>query len=130
MDYPDPGDFFESLFTGKAINDEDSNNTSFYKNAALDALLDAAHGELDTAKRMRMYEEADRIVCDEAPWAFTHTNQWYDVWQPYVRGFRTHALWAQDVGGIWLDRANEVRAGRATDWRDALGSLLGSRRRK
>jgi ABC-type transport system substrate-binding protein len=128
MDYPDPSDFFESLFSAKAINDENSNNTSFYKNAALDALLAQAHEELDPERRMRLYAEADRIVCDEAPWAFTHSSQWYDVWQPYVKGFRAHALWAQDVGGVWLDRANEARAARSVGWRDALGSILGRRR--
>jgi hypothetical protein len=47
-----------------------------------------------------------------------------------VKGFRTHALWAQDVGEVWLDRANEARAARAIGWRDVLGSITGSRRRK
>jgi peptide/nickel transport system substrate-binding protein len=129
MDYPDPSDFFESLFSFRAINDENSSNTSFYSNPALEALLDTAHQELEPEKRMRLYLEADRIICDEAPWAFTHSSQWYDVWQPYVKGFRTHALWAQDVGGVWLDRTNEARAGRAIGWRDVLGSIVGSRRR-
>ncbi len=76
---------------------------------------------------MRLYGDVDRIVCDEAPWAFTHSNQWYVVWQPYVKGFRTHALWTQDVAGVWLDRAGEARARREVGWRDALGSIFGTR---
>jgi ABC-type transport system substrate-binding protein len=127
MDYPDPADFFENLFASKAINDEDTANTSFYKNDEVDRLLETARKELDPEKRMRLYGDVDRIVCDEAPWAFTHSNQWYVVWQPYVKGFRTHALWTQDVAGVWLDRAGEARARREVGWRDALGSIFGTR---
>jgi peptide/nickel transport system substrate-binding protein len=130
MDFPDPSDFFEPLFSSKSINDEDSDNTSFYKNARVDELLEEAHHELDARARDDLYEKANAIVCDEAPWAFTHSNQWYDVWQPYVRGFRTHPVWTQQVRDVWLDREDERRRAAfgtapASGLR-ALGSLLGT----
>lgn len=116
MDYPDASDFYESLFTSGAINEEDSNNTSFYSNHEYDALVASARRELDPEARRRLYAKADDILCDEAPWAFTHFYHYYDVRQPYVRGYRPHPIWMEDVAHTWLDRPGPGRA---------LASILG-----
>ncbi len=127
MDFPDASDFFEPLFSGKAINDEDTSNNAFYKNARVDALLANAHRELDPKARAAMYDEANTIVCDEAPWAFTHGVRWYVVWQPYVRGYKTHPILNQHVVDVWLDRESERRAAGAPGGaRSGLGRALGS----
>jgi ABC-type transport system substrate-binding protein len=128
QDYPDANDFLEPLFTSGAINDEDSNNPAFYKNPYLDGLLARARHEVDPMARKRIYKEATRIVCDDAPWAFTTTYRFYDVHQPYVRGFHLHPVWQNDVASVWLDRA----AARIASGRDvlprALASILGATR--
>lgn len=103
-DYPDPSDFFEALFHSKSVADEDSNNTSFYKNPRVDELLDRAHSELDSRARGRLYGEANRIICDEAPWAFAYSTRRYEVHHPYLRGYRTHPVWSYFVRDAWLDR--------------------------
>jgi ABC-type transport system substrate-binding protein len=129
QDYPDASDFFEPVFASKAINDEDSNNPSFYKNAKLDALLDRARRELDPAERKRLYAEATRIVCDDAPWAFTYSVRFYDVHQPYVRGYRIHPVWQQDVARTWIDRAAaRIASGEGVLGRLGHGSILGGAR--
>lgn len=115
MDYPDPADFFE-LFSSDAINDEQSSNYAFYSNKELDALLVSARHEQDPAARQALYARANRIVCDDAPWAFTVTLRFFDAWQPYVRGFAPHAVWTFDTSGTWVDRRQPARA-------DALGAL-------
>jgi ABC-type transport system substrate-binding protein len=126
MDFPDASDFFEPLFSGKSINDEDSSNTAFYKNARVDALLESAHRELDPKTRTAMYDEANATICDEAPWAFTHGARWYVVWQPYVRGYKMHPILNQHVADVWLDRESARRAAAPhRGVREALGSLLG-----
>jgi ABC-type transport system substrate-binding protein len=104
-DFPDPSDFFEALFHSRSIADEDSNNTSFYRNPRLDEILDRAHSELDTATRARLYGEANRIVCDDAPWAFAYSTRHYEVHHPYFRGYRRHPVWSYFIGDAWLDRA-------------------------
>jgi ABC-type transport system substrate-binding protein len=125
QDFPDPSDFLEPIFTQAAINDEDSNNPAFYKNAALDALLARAHRELDPAARQRMYQDADRIVTGDAPYAFTCSYRFYDVHQPYVRGYRVHPVWQQAVADTWLDRAGAaIATGEGLFGRGALGSVL------
>ncbi len=126
MDFPDAGDFFEPLFSGKAINDEDTSNTAFYKNARVDALLEAAHKELDPKTRTAMYDEANATVCDEAPWAFTHGARWYVVWQPYVRGYKMHPILNQHVAEVWLDRESARRAAAPRLGRRGLAGVVGS----
>lgn len=104
QDFPDASDFFDSMFASRAIHDEDTNNTSFYANPKLDALLDDARGELDETKRRAAYAEANRIVCDDAPWAFTHGYRFYEVHQPYVRNWTVHRVWSHDPTRAFLDR--------------------------
>jgi ABC-type transport system substrate-binding protein len=109
-DFNDGAAYFEYLFTTSAIGPATSTNTAFYSNPRLDDLVARAHRELDQARRAMMYREANAIVCDEAPWAFTSTNHFYDIYQPYVHGFRAHPVWPMDLNGVWLDRAEDAAA--------------------
>lgn len=67
-DFPDPANFFESVLSSKAIHDEGSLNVAFFANAELDRVLAEAHAESAHEKRMALYERAEEIVRDEAPW--------------------------------------------------------------
>lgn len=102
MDFSDPSNFTETLFHSRAIADDDSTNSAFYRNPALDQLLDQAKSELDAGRRKAMYERAQQILCDDAPWAFTYAIAWTLVTQPRVRGFRPHAVWMMDLQDTWL----------------------------
>lgn len=104
MDFPDPSNFFEPLFSSAAINPIDSSNTSFYRNTKLDDLLARARREQDTPLRYALYGEANRIVKDDAPWAFTHAYRAFEARQPYVRNYAPHPVWVFDVRRAWLDR--------------------------
>ncbi|MGH7284187.1 MAG: ABC transporter substrate-binding protein, partial [Polyangiaceae bacterium] len=126
QDYPDASDFYESLFLSRSINDEDTGNTSFYKNPELDRILDDAHSEMDEKKRQALYDRAEIILRDDAPWAFTYAYRWYDVHQPYVHALAPHATWVWDIEHAWLDRAISGIS-RGSVIRDfSLGSLFGS----
>jgi ABC-type transport system substrate-binding protein len=104
MDYPDPSTIFDPLFTTGAIAPDGSMNTAFYSNPRFDDLIARAHLEMEPAKRRSLYREANAILCDDAPWAFTFGYHLYDVRQPYVHGFVPHPVWPLDVSGVWLDR--------------------------
>jgi peptide/nickel transport system substrate-binding protein len=95
-DFPDPSNFLEPRFSSRMIADENSNNTSFYSNPTLDALLDAAHGEPDAAKRAALYHRAERILYDDAPWIWNYHREMTEVTQPYVRGYEPHPVWGRD----------------------------------
>ncbi len=101
-DYPDPSNFFEPLLTTAAIQDEGSQNVSFFSNAELDQIVDAAHAEADLAKRMALYQQAETIVADEAPWIPLYVNRTLQVWQPYLRGYRPHPVAGVRLRDVWL----------------------------
>jgi len=121
QDFPDPSDFFDPIFASNQINDEDSNNGAFYSNPKLDDLLVRARRELDPAVRKKMYDEADTIVCDEAPWAMEYQYKYYGVHQPYVKGLRWSTVWPNFVRDVWLDKPRKVASRRPS----VLGWMLG-----
>jgi ABC-type transport system substrate-binding protein len=106
MDYPDPSSLFDPLFTTESIGSESSFNTAFYTNPRFDDLVARARREGNPDQRRALYRQANDILCDEAPWAFAFAYHFYDVRQPYVRGFKPHAVWPMDVSTVWLDRAD------------------------
>ena len=122
QDFPDANDFFEPIFSTSAINDEDSNIAAFYSNPKLDDLITRGRRELDPAKRKSIYDEADAIVCSDAPWAMEYEYRYYGVHQPYVKGLRWSPVWPNYVRDVWLDKPHKTpmraRAG-------ALGQILG-----
>lgn len=130
QDYPEASSFLIPLFHSKSINDTESNNWSFYKNEKYDDLVDRGRREVDPTKRKRLYREAQEIVCDEAPWAFTHFYRFYEHWQPYVRDFRPHPMWTYDHKRTWFDKSATTTAGNILfqrDPRDVFSSLTNVR---
>jgi len=102
-DYPDPSNFIDPRFHSRSIQATGSTNDSFYANPALDALLDQARHELDPGSRGAMYQRAERILYDDAPWIWDYHRVTTEVVQPYVRGYYTHPIWLRDYTSVWLD---------------------------
>ena len=102
-DFPDPTSFLDSKFHSRSITAENSANNSFYANAELDALLDAARGEPDAAKRAALYRRAERILYDDAPWIWDYHQMMVEVVQPYVAGYAPHPVRLRDYTRAWLD---------------------------
>jgi oligopeptide transport system substrate-binding protein len=57
-DYPDPDNFMK-LFTANS-----GNNHTRWKNPRYDQLLEKAAQELDATKRVKLYDEAQKILCE------------------------------------------------------------------
>jgi ABC-type transport system substrate-binding protein len=119
-DFPDPSNFFEPILSTEAIQDEASQNVAFFSNAELDALLARAHKEPDERVRLAAYERAEAMVRDEAPWIPTLTPRTFEIWHPWVRGYRPHAVVRGLFNEVWIDRG-EARP-------TALVAPLGGRR--
>ncbi len=105
-DYADPSTFFEPLFTTGAISAEGTQNTAFYSNPRYDDLVARARHTVDETVRHALYREANELLCDEAPWAFSYGRHDFVMRQPYVRGFERNPVWPFDVRRVWLDRAD------------------------
>ncbi len=83
-DYPDPGDFLDLKFHS---SHSVANNETRYSNPEVDALLDQARVENDPQKRAKLYQQAETIILNEAPWLpFLH-GKTLEVVKPYVKGY-------------------------------------------
>lgn len=67
-DYPDPENFLTVLFHSRNIGAR--GNTSRYRNPEVDALLDRADRTMGEAERVRLYQQAERRIVEDAPWIF------------------------------------------------------------
>jgi oligopeptide transport system substrate-binding protein len=86
-DYPHPQDFLDVLFhSGVEYNFAD------YSNTALDALLDKAAVEQDTAKSLEMYQQAEQMLVDDAAIIPLWFGQNYILVKPYVEGYELNAM--------------------------------------
>lgn len=62
-DYPDPHDWLSSQWRTGALN-----NNVRYSNKKFDALVDAADVTWDPARRLRLYNQAQQVLVDDAAW--------------------------------------------------------------
>ncbi|RMF89523.1 MAG: ABC transporter substrate-binding protein [Nitrospinota bacterium] len=107
-DYPDPENFLTVLHHSRNIGP--AGNSARYSNPRVDALLDRADASEDWEERKRLYQEAERIIVDDAPWIYVYYYSANMLFQPYVRGLRLTGMDSELTIGIqpmelvWLDR--------------------------
>lgn len=66
-------------------------NRGFYSNKKVDALLDSARAELDMAKRVPLYADAQRLLSDDSPYVYLWYKLNHVVTAKNVKGFRLYA---------------------------------------
>ncbi len=94
-DYPDPQDFLDVIFHGHS-----NGNYTAFSDREVDRLLEAARTEPDTAKRMALYQQAERSVVQLAPVIPMFHDVDYVLVKPYVKGITMSPLgimWLKDV---------------------------------
>jgi oligopeptide transport system substrate-binding protein len=86
-DFPDP-DNFMNLFT----TDSGNNNTK-WSNKRYDKLIELAAIEMDTEKRIKLYNEAQRILCEaDAPIMPLFISAQNVLVKPYVKGYMLNPM--------------------------------------
>ncbi len=101
-DYPDPEDWLPQLFGTGA-----GNNHTNYSSAAFDSLCAQAAVELDNAKRLDLYAQAQAMVVDDAPVLFMFYRERFVLVKPHVQGLK-HTGMDGDVPGdmffanVWI----------------------------
>jgi peptide/nickel transport system substrate-binding protein/oligopeptide transport system substrate-binding protein len=84
-DYPDAENFLYPLL--HSANKGVGGNVSFFSNPQYDSLVTQARHELDEAKRIVLYKQADELAFREAPMIFLYFyNELYAV-QSWTKGF-------------------------------------------
>ena len=108
-DFAEAGAFFEPILTSRSILDDGAQNAAFFSNKKLDGLISDARRIVDPVARNRLYRQAEAIVRDEAPWATTYSYRYYELWQPYVHGYRPHPVASQEVRDMWFDAGGRTK---------------------
>lgn len=67
-------------------------NLGFYHNPEVDRLLDAGRTTADADERLRIYAEAQRLIWQDAPWLFLHSEVMLTAIRNNVEGFVVHPL--------------------------------------
>lgn len=90
-DYMDPQDFLSVLLhTDRVVNgvpDHPENGVG-YSNPAFDRLCDEADVEQNHATRMKLYQQAEQIAIDDAPWVPLYYQRDLELVSPRVHGIR------------------------------------------
>jgi len=82
-DYPDPQDFLDVLF-----HSESELNHGGYSNPEVDALLEQARVEQDPQKRIDLYQQAEKIIVQDAAWVpLWYSGERHLLLKPYVKGY-------------------------------------------
>jgi dipeptide transport system substrate-binding protein len=97
-DTPDAEDFLTPNLTCAASRDGIK-----FCNAEFDALVDAARGETDVAKRLAMYEQAQLIFKRERPWITMAHSAVYIPVRRDVKGFVMAPNGSVDFEGVWRE---------------------------
>lgn len=81
-----------------------SNNRGFYKNERVDALLDLGRRTVDQGERDKIYAEAMRIIMDDAPWLFLHSESQVTGIRHVAQGLVIHPAERVMAHKAWLRR--------------------------
>ena len=90
---------FLALRSG-AFPDQGGFNSGYYSNPRVDELLEAARRSTDQAERARLYKEMQKIVHDDAPWAFIANWKQNAVTSSQVAGFKLQPSFFLLLGGV------------------------------
>jgi peptide/nickel transport system substrate-binding protein/oligopeptide transport system substrate-binding protein len=93
-DYPDPENFLFPLFHSSSVGP--SGNRTRLIDQDLDRIIETAQKTTSTAKRYRLYQEAENRIVRNAPWVFMWHRADYYVIQPWVKEFKIYPIYSID----------------------------------
>ncbi len=80
-DYLDPQNFLSTMLHSQAPE-----NTLGYANPEFDRLCDQADREQDSAKRFALYQRAEKLMVEDAPWVPIYFQKDVELWNPRLKG--------------------------------------------
>jgi ABC-type transport system substrate-binding protein len=101
QDYPDPSDFIDPILScASAV--KGGANAALYCNKTVDEMAAAAKGETDSAKRLAAYQEIQKKIMADAPWAPFRHQEWYTMISKRTGGFSIHPVWQYNVRALYV----------------------------
>ena len=98
-DYPDPENFLDILFHSGS-----EENTGEYSNAEVNALLEQARVEQDVAARMKLYQEIEQILVNDAACLPLFFDVNYVLVKPYVEDYVVTPMGVLTLKGVSVKR--------------------------
>jgi len=99
-DFPDPENFLSVLLSRKQWG---ANNDAFYENPKVEALLAQAAPVTDMKLRFELYDEAEKIVVQDAPWVFLDYPVTYTLVQPWVHDYVLNPMRPTRYEKVWVE---------------------------
>ncbi len=81
-DYPDPQNFLDILFHSQSLD-----NTTRYSNPEVDRLLEQARTEADPQRRIQLYQRAEELIVQDAPWVPLTFGKEYVLVKKWVKNY-------------------------------------------
>lgn len=104
-DYPDPENF---LILGYSKNIPPVGaNYSRFANEEFDRLFEEGQHTIDDEERTKLYQQAEKIFYEEAPWLFLVNTIRYSLVQPYVRNYVLNAQERPILHEVWFEMPQE-----------------------
>jgi peptide/nickel transport system substrate-binding protein len=78
-------------------------NRTFWSTPELDALLDAGRSETNSARRLEIYDQAQKIIRDNAPWIFLQQGETIVAGSRDLRGFQINPAGHHAYAPVWFE---------------------------
>jgi len=87
------------------FHSESESNNFAYSNPELDALLEEAAVEQDTARRTELYQQAEQMILDDWVVVPLWHNREFSLVQTYVKGYEVTPIGVQQLQNLSIERA-------------------------
>ena len=102
-DYPDPQDFIDILFYSGS-----GTNHGAYANTEVDRLVVEARSEPDIARRVQLYQEAERLIVEDAAWVpMWFSGERYVLVKPHIKGYQMTPMIVPKLAQIYVDLGSD-----------------------
>jgi oligopeptide transport system substrate-binding protein len=98
-DYPHPQDFLDILFHSGV-----DNNHGEYSNAEVDRLLEQAAVEPDRVASLKLYQQAEQILVNDAACLPLLFGQNYYLVKPYVKGYQPNPMGIAELNKVTVEK--------------------------
>ncbi len=109
-DYPDPENFLNQFYSKHVPEDISTKayiNSMRYQSLKFDSLFDIALREIDEAKRMELFRQADQVAIDEAAVMPIFYDENTRLIQVYVKNFPSNSMEYRDMTEVYFDYDEE-----------------------
>ena len=90
--------FYLQHHTGEGLN------FTGYSNPEFDALVEQGSQVSDFDQRYAIYQQANKILVDDAPYIYMYAKSEVKAWAPYVKGYTVRPDSANNFWTVWLDK--------------------------